>query len=111
MTIISDLEKLVSLKDSGDLSQAEFEKAKERLLSSEVTAASPATEGNQPSLTEEVEGAKPKQTLLIAILSTLAAALSAGSLAINPSPLKFLAFAFFTIGSTLHWIAFFKGRG
>ena len=110
MPIASDLEKLVLLRDSGDLSQAEFEKAKERLLTDEVTGASPDTERNGPSLPEEGEGAKPKQILLIAILSTIAAALSGGSAAINPTPLSVLAFAGFTIASALNWNLFAKSR-
>tara|TARA_B100000497_G_C7619460_1_gene372142 strand:+ start:418 stop:585 length:168 start_codon:yes stop_codon:yes gene_type:complete len=40
MPIASDLEKLVSLRDRGDLFQAEFEKVKERLLSGEVAEVS-----------------------------------------------------------------------
>jgi hypothetical protein len=108
MTIASDLEKLVLLRDRGDLSLAEFEIAKERLLSGEVTGISPATETNKPPLPEEVEGGKPKHTLLIAILSTIAAALMAGSAAMNPSPLKLLAFALFIVAATLNWIVFSK---
>jgi tRNA A37 threonylcarbamoyladenosine synthetase subunit TsaC/SUA5/YrdC len=110
MSITTDLEKLVSLRDSSDLSEAEFEKAKERLLSGEVTGVSPSTERNQPPLAQEGEGGKPKHTLLIAILSTIAAALFAGSAAINPSPLKLLAFACFTVVPTLNWIEFSKHR-
>lgn len=110
MPIVSDLERLALLRDSGDLSQAEFEKAKERLLSEEVTGVSPSTERNQPPLAQEGQGGKPKHTLLIAILSTIAAALMAGSAAINPSPLKLLALALFIIAATLNWIVFSKRR-
>ncbi|MFT4548876.1 MAG: hypothetical protein ACI9MB_002844 [Verrucomicrobiales bacterium] len=110
MTIASDLEKLVLLRDRGDLSQPEFEKAKERLLSGEVTGVSPATETNQPALPDEVEGGRPKHTLLIAILSTIAAAFSTGSAVIDPSPLSLLAFVGFTVASTLNWIVFSKRR-
>jgi tRNA A37 threonylcarbamoyladenosine synthetase subunit TsaC/SUA5/YrdC len=110
MPIVSDLEKLALLRDSGDLSQAEFEKAKERLLSGEVTGVSPSTERNKPPQAQEDQKGKPKHTLLIAILSTVAAALMAGSAAINPSPLKLLTFALFTVTATLNWIAFSKCR-
>jgi|TARA_B110000305_G_scaffold65627_1_gene73367 hypothetical protein len=110
MPIVSDLEKLALLRDRGDLSQAEFEKAKERLLSGEVPGVSPSTERNQPLIAQEGQGCKPKHTLLIAILSTIAAALMAGSAAINPSPLKLLAFALFTVAATLNWIEFSKRR-
>lgn len=110
MPIASDLEKLVLLRDSGDLSQAEFEKAKERLLSREDPGVSPANESNRPPLPEEVKGGKSRHTLLIAILQTIAAASFAGSAAINPSPLKLLAFACLTVAATLNWIAFSKRR-
>ncbi|NNC89604.1 MAG: SHOCT domain-containing protein, partial [Akkermansiaceae bacterium] len=48
MSFASELENLASLWDRGDLSQAEFEKAKERLLSGEVPEVSPTTEKSQP---------------------------------------------------------------
>lgn len=110
MTIASELEKLVLLRDRGDLSQAEFEKAKEQLLAGEASEASPATYRNQPPLAEDGQEGKPKQTLLIATLSTIAAAFSAASAAINPSPLSLLAFGLFTVAATLNWIAVFKRK-
>ncbi|NNC88431.1 MAG: SHOCT domain-containing protein [Akkermansiaceae bacterium] len=110
MPIASDLEKLVLLRDNGDLSQAEFEKAKERLLTDEVAKETPASKGKEPSLPEESEEGKPKQILLIAILSTVAAALSGGAAAINPSPLGVLAFAGFTTAAALNWNVFAKSR-
>jgi len=110
MPIASDLEKLVLLRDSGDLTQAEFEAAKARLLSGQVEGVSPAPERTQPPFPEGIEQGKPKHTLLVAILSTIAAALSGGSAAINPSPLKLLAFSLFTVAATLNWIVFSKRR-
>lgn len=110
MPIASDLEKLVSLKDRGELSQAEFEKAKERLLSREVTGAPPTTEGDQPPIALEGQGENSKHTLLIAIFSVIAAALMAGSAAINPSPFKLLAFALFTVAATLNCIELSKRK-
>ena len=110
MPIASDLERLVSLRDRGDLSQAEFEKAKERLLSVEVTGASQASETNPPPLPKEGEGGMPQRYLLIATLSTIAAACSAGSAIIDPSPISLVAFALFTVAATLNWIEFSKRR-
>ena len=46
--------------------------------------------------------------LLIAILSTIAMALSAGSAIIAPDPLSLLAFGLFTIACTLNWTAIVK---
>ena len=105
MPITSDLEKLVSLRDCGDLSQAEFEKAKERLLSGEVPRVSPSTERNQPPLPQ---GGKRKYILLVAILSTIAAALSGGAVVIGSSPIRLAAFALFTVAATLNWVEFSK---
>lgn len=110
MPIASDLEKLVSLRERGDLSQAEFDKAKERLLSEEVTGASPATETNEPLFPETTKGGRPNRSLLIAFLSTIAAAFSGGSAVIDPSPIALVAFALFTVAATLNWIEFLKRR-
>ena len=108
MPIASDIEKLVSLRDCGDLSQAEFEKAKERLLSGEVPGVSPSAERNQTALSHEGQGGKRKHTLLIAILSTIAAALSGGAAVIGSSPIGLVAFALFTVAATLNWVEFSK---
>ena len=108
MPIASDLEKLVSLRDGGDLSQAEFEKAKERLLSGDVPGVSPSTERNQSALSQEGQGGKRKHTLLIAILSTIAAALSGAAAVIGSSPIGLVAFALFTVAATLNWVEFSK---
>ncbi|MGI9242014.1 MAG: SHOCT domain-containing protein, partial [Verrucomicrobiales bacterium] len=50
MSITTDLEKLASLRDQGDLSQAEFEKAKERLLSEDAIEGSQIREEDAPPL-------------------------------------------------------------
>ena len=110
MSVVSDLEKLVALRDSGDLSHGEFEKAKEGLLSGEVTEVSPATERNRPPFPEGGKASKSQHTFLVAILSTIAAVFMAVSAAINPSPLELLAFALFATAATLNWFAFLKYR-
>ena len=99
MSIAQELEKLVSMRDCGDLTHAEFEIAKERLLSGDVRDASQAAEKEPPSHPKE---RKPKQTLLIAIFSTIAAAFAAGSAIF--SPLSLIVFALFAVASTLNWI-------
>lgn len=110
MPLTSDLEKLIVLRDRGDLSPAEFQKAKDRLLSGDVPEGSPASEMNRPARPEKVGGDKPKPTLLVAILSTCAAAFSGGSAMIKPSALGALAFACFAVAATLNWALFIKGR-
>lgn len=101
MSIAQELETLISLRDRGELTHAEFGIAKERLLSGDVRDALQAAEKEPPADPKE---RKPKQTLLIAILSTIAAAFAAGSAILDPSPLSLLAFALFAVASTLNWI-------
>ena len=108
MAIATDLEKLVSFRDHGDLCQAEFEKVKERLLSEEATSGSVGDETDQLPLRKQLKEDKPKRGLLIAVLSTIAAIFSAGSAVIDLSPLSLLAFALFIVASTLNWIQFIK---
>lgn len=110
MSISTDLEKLVSLRDRGNLSPSEFEKAKERLLSEEVPDVSPIIDGNQSAVPEESEGAKPGRSRLIAVLSTVPVVFLAGSSAIDPSLLKLLALTGFTVAATLNWMVFFVER-
>ena len=54
MSIGTQLEKLASLRDQGDLSPAEFGRAKELLLSGELGSAAEPTEGDAPRLPEDV---------------------------------------------------------
>ena len=106
MSIASNLEKLVSLRDKGDLSQVEFEKAKERLLSGDF----PDDASSQTPVRKAVGGENPKNTFLIAILSTISAALAIGSATIDPSPVSWLAFSGFAVASMLNWILYFKQK-
>ena len=101
MSIAQELEKLISLRDRGELTYAEFGIAKERLLSGDVSGASQAADKETPSRLKE---SKPKRTLLIAILSTVAATLAAGSAILDRSPLSLLAFVLFAVASTLNWV-------
>ncbi|MDB4357390.1 SHOCT domain-containing protein [Mariniblastus sp.] len=105
MNITTELEKLVSLKDRGDLSQLEFERAKERLLFGEVTD---SVDSNSLPLPKKYKESKPNHYLLIATLSTIAMAFSGVSALINPNPLSLIGFALFMIASLLNWIAFLR---
>ena len=110
MSLATELETPTSLTDRGELTQAEFEKAKERLLSEHVTGASQATEARPSPPPLEGKGTGPKQLLLIAILSTIAVVFSWISAVLNSSPISSLALALFTVASTLNWIEFSKRR-
>lgn len=98
MSITSELKKLTSLKDRGDLSQAEFEKAKALLLPGENAAASMPNAGEK----------KRKTLLLVAILSIILVVVSAGAVVLAPSPIKLLALVLFTVACTLNWCAIVK---
>ncbi len=108
MNITTELEKLTSLKDLGDLTLAEFEKAKERLLFGDVNCASKVDESNSLPLPKKAEANGSNHYFLIAFLSTIAVAFSGGSAFLSPSSLKLIAFAGFTIAATLNWVAFLK---
>ena len=110
MSIVSELEKLVSLRDRGDLCQADFEKAKQRLLSEEVTSTSPAEDINPPRLPEKATGGKLDYTLPNAIIFTITSSVWVVSLAIKPSLLGWWCFALFSITAILSWIVFFQSR-
>jgi|GEM_PF-1108402 hypothetical protein len=111
MSITTDLEKLASLRDQGDLSQAEFEKAKERLLSEDAIEGSQIREEDAPPLPKKGGEEKPERYLLIAVLSTIAAAFATGSAIIAPSPISLLVFGLFAVAATLNWIELSKQRG
>jgi len=101
--ITSELEKLASLRDRGDLSQAEFEKAKELLLSEENTDATLDNRSSPNNSAGERERNPLKTRLLVSILSTVSAAFAGGSAAIDPSPISLLVLALFVVASTLSW--------
>ena len=106
MSIASNLEKLIPLKEKGDLSSVEFAKAKESLL----TGDSPDDAAGQTPVRKAVGGENPKNTFLIAILSTISAALAIGSATIDPSPVSWMAFSGFAVASMLNWILYFKQK-
>lgn len=108
MNITTELEKLTSLKDRGDLTQKEFEKAKERLLFCDAERAPEVDEANSLPLPKKGETNGSNHYFLIAFLSTIAVAFSGGSVALGPNSLNLIAFAGFTIASTLNWVSFFK---
>lgn len=108
MNITTELEKLTSLKDRGDLTQKEFEKAKERLLFCDVEGASEMDEAESLPRPKKGESNGSNHYFLIAFFSTIAVVFSGGSAAIGPNSLKLIAFAGFTVAATLNWVSFFK---
>lgn len=100
----SELEKLVSLRDRGDLSQAEFEKAKALLLSNQETG---AVTGHE---TTSEEGKERRTWLLVANLMTVTVALSVVSVALNPSAIKLVLVVLWTVASALAWVTYSRTR-
>ena len=111
MSIATELQQLTSMRNRGDLTQEEFERAKERLLAEDANDASQAVETKTPPVPGESNESRSYQNLVVAILSTIAAAFSAGSALLDPSPISLLAFALFTVAATLNWIAVSKRKG
>ncbi len=106
MNITSELEKLASLRDCGNLSQAEYEQAKALLLSGRGPETKPPTLPIQE--TGEESNKKRKTQLLCAVFSTLAAALSGVSAIIAPS-LGSIGILIFWVGlSSFWWISHSK---
>ena len=103
MTISSELEKLISLRDRGDLSEEEFEKAKELALSGETPGDSPA--GEEPPALPASRKKAIGTPLLSAILLTVVVALGGGSLVLNPSPLTGLIFVIWVVAAVLAWVS------
>ena len=106
MNISSELEKLISLRDRGELSQKEFEKAKAVLLSGEHAGPIEVHKANSKTLAEKKK--KCKTHLLTAGLLTLTAALSGVSVSINPSPLKVILIVLWVVAATLAWSTYFR---
>lgn len=110
MSLSSELEKLISLRERGELTPAEFETAKKRLLAGgEVVAPPPIPETAPDELTDKRK--KRGIQLLTAILASVAAALSAGSVLINPSPLKLIILLIWVVAATFGWIGYAKLKG
>ncbi len=86
MAIRSDLERLVSLRDCGDLSQEEFEKAKDLLLSGENDEASLKEHDCGACLTRNKKELKTK--LWCAALLTITWTMSLVAALMNPSALN-----------------------
>ena len=96
MYISSELEKLTSLKERGDLTQKEFEKAKAFLLSGQKLP---------DTALEKIK--KLKSQKLAAILLTITAGLSSGSALIKPSPLHLVLVILWVVAATLCWASYF----
>ena len=108
MNIASEIEKLTSLRDRGDLSPAEFEQAKALVLSGKDPDAQPPPH----PIREESEKIrkKAKTQLLGGILACTAAVLSGCSVLLNPSPIKLVIMALWVIASVFWWISYIKLR-
>ncbi|BCX46974.1 hypothetical protein HAHE_08820 [Haloferula helveola] len=108
MNIASEIEKLTSLRDRGDLSPAEFEQAKALVLSGK----DPDAQLPPHPIREESEKIrkKAKTQLLGGILASTAAVLSGCSVLLNPSTLKLVIMTLWVIASVFWWISYFKLR-
>ncbi|MGB1131307.1 MAG: SHOCT domain-containing protein [Haloferula sp.] len=115
MSIASELEKLTALRNRGDLSEAEFTKAKAVLLAGENSegSSSPPTEDQSESgrASPDPSLAKRRNTqLLIAIFATVAAIFSSISAVIAPSGLKIAILILWVVASVSGWISYQKIR-
>lgn len=106
MNISSEPEKLVSLRDRGDLSQAEFDQAKALLLSEQDDGATPHGKNTDGSLSEMNK--KRKVYLIASAGTTLAAALSGVSATISPSPVKLVVVLCWVVAAGLWWHSYSK---
>lgn len=95
MTISTEIEKLTNLRDKGDLTQEEFEKAKALLLSGEKL----------PETTSDKEK-KLKTQKWVAILLTITVGLSSGSALIKPSPVNMVLVILWVVAATLAWSSY-----
>lgn len=103
MKITTELEKLAELRDCGDLSEEEFEKAKALLLYGEKAESISTTRLCPDPRTDREK--KKKTMLLVALLATLAAAFSAGSVIIAPSLVSAGNLIFWVGLSSYGWIS------
>lgn len=106
MSITSELEKLSSLRERGDLSDAEFEQAKALLLSGKDTASEPPP---LPSGEAPAEKNNRGMHLAIAICTTVAAVMSAISAALDPNAPSFASLLIWSGLSIYWWISLRQG--
>ena len=106
MNINAELEKLIVHRDRGDLSQAEFEKAKTLLLSQESPQPTALPKMDPDSL--EAKMKKKSTQLLTGTLASLAALLGIASAIIDPSILKLVLVVIWVVVATLAWVAHAK---
>ena len=104
-----EIQKLNKLLNDGILTQEEFEKAKKILLSNGWVQESAIPRNQTAKIAVKEKAVGPTYSLQVAVLSTVALVFSAISVAMNPSPLSFIAFSLFGIASMLNWIEFFRG--
>lgn len=108
MAIRSDLERLVSLRDCGDLSQEEFEKAKDLLLSGENDEASLKEHDCGACLTRNKKELKTQ--LWCAALLTITWTMSLVAALINPSALNLVLIGTWAVAATLSWVSYFQKK-
>ena len=106
MNLSSELEKLVALRDQGDLTEDEFEKAKKLLLSGQEVGTSSAV-GKVLDSPTDIEK-KTKTYRLLAYLSTITVVLSAVSAFLIRSPIKIVILVLFVIVATRSWSEYSK---
>lgn len=106
MSISAEIEKLSSLRDRGDLSPAEFEKAKAILLSDGGMDSQPAPSPIPASLEKMI---KQREThLLCAVLTAVAAALNGVAILLNPSALKIVTMILWSVASIFWWSSYLQ---
>ena len=113
MSIISELERLSALRDRGDLSDEEFDKAKAIVLSgkNEMEPASDETESAKGTAFTEApeELTKRKKThFLVGVFATIAAVFSAVSVVLDPSKLQIVIFVIWVLASVAGWSTYSK---
>ena len=113
MSIISELERLSALRDRGDLSDEEFDKAKAIVLSGKEVlepAFDETTSEERIVITEAPdELTRRKQThFLVGVFATIAAVFSAVSAVLDPSKLQIVIFVIWVLASVAGWSTYSK---
>jgi hypothetical protein len=108
MKVSTDLEKLMSFRDRGDLSHEEFERAKELLLSGNNNQDSLNEKGNPDRFAKKKK--ELKTAFLCAVLLSITWLMSLGSAIINPSALHLVLVASWAVAATLSWVSYSRAK-